>query len=154
MNHIFELQLTIPSFTREQKKFLKSLGKRFEKHHNRETRQNNADGYKMTPFIECLQTRFLSKDVCKLIDGNRKIYIVFRLYHETKSEQNMAVHQLKKEMRMWREDLQPAVAIQPVKSYKELYYSNAFMILYCKFSKWAQEKEPELTAMGNIIYSL
>jgi hypothetical protein len=155
MNHVFEVQLSLPKISPKQKSFLKSLGKRFEKHHNRGAKQLNAEGFKMIPFIECMQTRFLPKRICKLLgNGERKVYIVFRLYHTTVSEQNMAVHQLKKEMGFWRDDLRPAVSVKPVQSYKTLYFANAHMILYCKFARWAQEQMPEATARGTLIYSL
>jgi hypothetical protein len=160
MNHIFEVQLTVPSFNPQQKSFLKSLGKRFEKSHNRKARKNNTEGYMMSPYIEWLDTRFLSKRVCKMIGQDRKIYMVFRLYHESISEQNMAVRQLKKEMSMWREDL--PMPVGPVKSYKELYFANSQMSLYCKLAKWIhdyvgahKEKEGlEITTRGSIIYSI
>lgn len=141
-SHIAEVQVTIPNYKKEHKALLESLGKRFEKDHNKGAKKRNEDGFQMSPFVECIQTRFVSKRICKILGPGRKIYLTFRLYHESISEQNMAVHQLKREMKEWRADL--AVKVAPVPSYKELYYANAHLRLYCELKEWLNTKVEEV----------
>lgn len=164
-SHIAEVQISVFNYKKEHKTLLESLGKRFEKDHNKLAKKRNMDGFQMIPLVECLQTRFVSKRICKILGPGRKMYLTFRLYHESKSEQNTAVHQLKREMKEWRADL--SVKVEPVASYKELYYANAHLRLYCELKEWVTrkigdlvEKEggikeiPEIDVRVPIIYSI
>ena len=164
-SHLAEVQVTVPNYKKEHKTLLESLGKRFEKDHNKGAKKRNKDGFQMSPYVECIETRFVSKRICKILGPGRKMYLTFRLYHESNSEQNMAVHQLKGEMKEWRADL--AVKVDPVASYKDLYYANAHVRLYCELKEWLVSKisdlvekeggmkeQPEIELRVPIIYSI
>lgn len=164
MKHIFEIQLSVANYATEQKSFLKSLPHRFEKDHNRAARVKNAEGFQMVPLLECMTVRLVPRKISQILGPDRKLYVTFRLWYETNSEQNMAVHQLKRNMLDLRQDL--TVDVNPVQSYKDLHFANAFINIYSELVQWLESKidplakkmglqsSPNVTAKAPLIYSL